>query len=59
MSILDKEDIMYKLSIAGIPTSVQRWKSDHIYKTIASAKRRARQIMKADASIYSIWILDA
>lgn len=50
---------MYKLSIAGIPTSVQKWKSDHIYKTIASAKRRARQIMKADASIYSIWILDA
>ena len=50
---------MFKLQIAGTPAAVKRWTTGNTYKTEATAKRRARQIMKADAGVYSIWIREA
>ena len=50
---------MFKLQIAGTPVAVQKWTTDNAYKTEATAKRRARQIMKADAGVYSVWIREA
>ena len=50
---------MFKLQIAGTPAAVKRWTTGNTYKTEATAKRRAHQIMKADAGVYSIWIREA